>query len=117
MPGFQYFQRSNGCIPKFGGEHKRDVSHFLLWFKCRILKCIIQGSSQNWCEALNAFAALSSISKCTHSAYSTSHQFCEEPIVKRKTKLGTANSNALNGYRAIEICSPMEVQDEKTEHN
>jgi len=35
-------------------------------------------------------------------------------IVKRKTKLGTANSNTLNGYHAIEIYSPMEVHDENT---
>jgi len=30
-------------------------------------------------------------------------------IVKRKTKIGTGNINALNGYRVVEICSPMEV--------
>ncbi|MCL2604081.1 MAG: hypothetical protein FWD90_06350 [Defluviitaleaceae bacterium] len=30
-------------------------------------------------------------------------------IVKRKTKIGTGNINALNGYRAVEIFSPMEV--------
>ena len=30
-------------------------------------------------------------------------------IVKRKTKLATGNINILNGYRAIEIYSPMEV--------
>ena len=30
-------------------------------------------------------------------------------IVKRKTKLATSNINILNGYRAIEIYSPMEV--------
>ena len=30
-------------------------------------------------------------------------------IVKRKTKIGTGNINALNGYRAMEIYSPMEV--------
>jgi DNA-binding transcriptional regulator YbjK len=30
-------------------------------------------------------------------------------IVKRKTKLATASINALNGYRAIEILTPMEV--------
>jgi hypothetical protein len=35
-------------------------------------------------------------------------------IVKRKTKFGTANINALNGYRAVEICNPMEIDDEKT---
>ena len=36
-------------------------------------------------------------------------------IVKRKTKLATGNINILNGYRAIEIYSPMEVvEDENT---
>jgi predicted nucleic acid-binding protein len=30
-------------------------------------------------------------------------------IVKRKTKLATASINALNGYHAIEILTPMEV--------
>ena len=30
-------------------------------------------------------------------------------IVKRKTKAATASINVLNGYRAIEICNPMEV--------
>ena len=30
-------------------------------------------------------------------------------IVKRKTKIATANINALNGYRGIEILTPMEV--------
>ena len=30
-------------------------------------------------------------------------------IVKRKTKIGTGNINALNGYRAVEIYAPMEV--------
>ena len=30
-------------------------------------------------------------------------------IVKRKTKIGTANINALNGYRSVEIYSPMEI--------
>ena len=36
-------------------------------------------------------------------------------IVKRKTKLATGNINILNGYRAIEIYSPMEVvEDEDT---
>jgi len=39
-------------------------------------------------------------------------------IVKRKTKFGTGNINALNGYRAVEICTPMEVnEDENTKHN
>ena len=32
-----------------------------------------------------------------------------EHIVKRKTKIGTGNINALNGYRAVEIYTPMEV--------
>jgi predicted nucleic acid-binding protein len=32
-------------------------------------------------------------------------------IIKRKTKIGTANINALNGYRSIEICTPMEVNE------
>jgi predicted nucleic acid-binding protein len=32
-------------------------------------------------------------------------------IVKRKTKIGTAKINALNGYRAVEINTPMEVVD------
>ena len=32
-----------------------------------------------------------------------------EHIVKRKTKIGTASINALNGYRIVEIYSPMEV--------
>jgi predicted nucleic acid-binding protein len=35
-------------------------------------------------------------------------------IVKRKTKRGAASINVLNGYRAIEIYSPMEVHDENT---
>ena len=35
-------------------------------------------------------------------------------IVKRKTKLGTASINVLNGYRPVEIYNPMEVYDEKT---
>jgi len=30
-------------------------------------------------------------------------------IVKRKTKIATANINALNGYREVEILTPMEV--------
>jgi len=34
-------------------------------------------------------------------------------IVKRKTKIGTNNINALNGYRAIEIYSPMEVVEDE----
>ena len=32
-------------------------------------------------------------------------------IVKRKTKFRTGNINALNGYRSVEICTPMEVND------
>jgi hypothetical protein len=36
-------------------------------------------------------------------------------IVKRKTKIGTANINALNGYRAVEIYSPMEVVDNEND--
>jgi hypothetical protein len=32
-------------------------------------------------------------------------------IVKRKTKIGTGNINALNGYRSVEICTPVEVND------
>ena len=32
-------------------------------------------------------------------------------IVKRKTKFGKGNINVLNNYRAIEICTPMEVND------
>jgi len=32
-------------------------------------------------------------------------------IVKRKTKIATANINALNGYRIVEILNPMEVID------
>jgi len=36
-------------------------------------------------------------------------------IVKRKTKLATGNINVLNGYRPVEICTPMEVnEDENT---
>ena len=36
-------------------------------------------------------------------------------IVKRKTKIGTGNLNALNGYRAVEICSPMEVVEDEND--
>ena len=36
-------------------------------------------------------------------------------IVKRKTKIGTGNINALNGYRAVEIYSPMEVVDDEND--
>jgi len=32
-------------------------------------------------------------------------------IVKRKTKIGTGSINVLNGYRAVEIYTPMEVND------
>lgn len=32
-------------------------------------------------------------------------------IVKRKTKLGTGNINALNNYHVVEICTPMEIND------
>ena len=32
-------------------------------------------------------------------------------IIKRKTKIGTGSINALNGYRAVEICTPMEVNE------
>jgi len=36
-------------------------------------------------------------------------------IVKRKTKIGTGNINALNGYRAVEIYSPMEVVENEND--
>jgi predicted nucleic acid-binding protein len=36
-------------------------------------------------------------------------------IVKRKTKIGTGNINALNNYRAIEIFNPMEVVDDEND--
>jgi hypothetical protein len=36
-------------------------------------------------------------------------------IVKRKTKIGTEKINALNGYRAVEIYSPMEVVDDEND--
>jgi len=36
-------------------------------------------------------------------------------IVKRKTKIGTGSVNALNGYRAIEIYSPMEVIEDEND--
>jgi predicted nucleic acid-binding protein len=32
-------------------------------------------------------------------------------IVKRKTKIGTNSINAMNGYRNVEICTPMEVTE------
>lgn len=32
-------------------------------------------------------------------------------IVKRKTRLGVSLINSLNGYRSVEICTPMEVID------
>jgi len=35
-------------------------------------------------------------------------------IVKRKTKIGTANVNALYHYRPVEICTPMEVVDDES---
>ena len=38
-----------------------------------------------------------------------------EHIVKRKTKIGTGNINALNGYRAVEIYSPMEVIESESD--
>ena len=38
-----------------------------------------------------------------------------EHIVKRKTKIGTGNINALNGYRAVEIYSPMEVVENESD--
>ena len=34
-------------------------------------------------------------------------------IVKRKTKIGTGNINALNSYRAVEIYTPMEVVEDE----
>ena len=34
-----------------------------------------------------------------------------EHIVKRKTKIETGNINIANGYRVVEICTPMEVID------
>jgi hypothetical protein len=34
-------------------------------------------------------------------------------IIKRKTKIGTGNINALSGYHAVEICTPMEVNDDE----
>ena len=36
-------------------------------------------------------------------------------IVKRKTKIGTGNINALNGYRTIEIYTPMEVNENEND--
>ncbi|MDR0843486.1 MAG: hypothetical protein LBP68_08735 [Acidobacteriota bacterium] len=36
-------------------------------------------------------------------------------IVKRKTKITTGNINALNGYRAIEIATPMEVVENESD--
>ena len=36
-------------------------------------------------------------------------------IVKRKTKLVTGSINVLNGYRTIEILSPMEVIENETD--
>jgi len=37
-----------------------------------------------------------------------------EHIVKRKTKMGTSRINALQGYRAVEIYNPMEVDGDET---
>jgi desulfoferrodoxin (superoxide reductase-like protein) len=34
-----------------------------------------------------------------------------EHIVKRKTKIETGNINTSNGYRIVEICTPMEVNE------
>jgi len=34
-----------------------------------------------------------------------------EHIVKRKTKIETGNINIANGYRTVEICTPMEVNE------
>ena len=49
------------------------------------------------------------------------HQLLEEPnfrhIVKRQTRFGVVGINSQSGYRAIEIYSPMEIHDEKTEYN
>jgi hypothetical protein len=36
-------------------------------------------------------------------------------IVKRKTKIGTGNINAINNYRAIEIFNPMEVVENEND--
>ena len=36
-------------------------------------------------------------------------------IVKRKTRIGTANINALNGYKPVEIYSPMEVIEDEND--
>ena len=36
-------------------------------------------------------------------------------IVKRKTKIGTGNINALNGYRVVKIYSPMEVVENEND--
>ena len=36
-------------------------------------------------------------------------------IVKRKTKIGTGSINALSGYRAVEIYSPMEVVENEND--
>ena len=36
-------------------------------------------------------------------------------IVKRKTKIGTGNINALNNYRAVEIYNPMEVEENEND--
>ena len=36
-------------------------------------------------------------------------------IVRRKTKIGTGNINALNGYRPVEIYTPMEVNESEND--
>ena len=36
-------------------------------------------------------------------------------IVKRKTKMGTGNVNALNNYRTVEIFNPMEVVENEND--
>ena len=36
-------------------------------------------------------------------------------IVKRKTKIGTGSINAMNGYRPVEIYSPMEVLEDESD--
>jgi hypothetical protein len=36
-------------------------------------------------------------------------------IVKRRTKIGTGSINAINGYRTVEICTPMEVNDNESD--
>jgi hypothetical protein len=36
-------------------------------------------------------------------------------IVKRKTERMTAAINILNGYRAVDICNPMEVSESESD--